>query len=327
MHTLRFRPASGNLKEFVRAYAQRNLDTAGKMVTELCPARLEQTLEFQFASPFDVFRPDGQSCSAARINIVGAYTFGGSKVTFNGKVDSFAVFFQPSGFSRLFGMPMHELSSRVYDGFSVLSTLVDPLWNRLAEIPSFDERVSLTEEFLLKRAAGRPRQEQGREEQASMHRVADYILAARGAVRITDLAREYGLGARQFERRFLRDVGASPKLYARVARFQTALDLKIAMPQRSWLEIAHDAQYHDQTHMIRDFHELAGDVPGRIVAGIGDVRPTALLPCAPDGETGCVPISEESCISIEAVLTQSSAASTAPETAGDCESGLPDGTS
>jgi AraC-like DNA-binding protein len=68
----------------------------------------------------------------------------------------------------------------------------------------------------------------------------------------------------------------TPKLFARIARFQTALDAKLHAPHKSWMSIAHDFGYHDQMHMIRDFEGLSGSSPGRILSELGDTRPPAL---------------------------------------------------
>jgi transcriptional regulator GlxA family with amidase domain len=81
---------------------------------------------------------------------------------------------------------------------------------------------------------------------------------------------------RQLERRFAREIGVPPKSYARIARFQTALDAKLANPRRTWLDIAHQLQYHDQMHMVHDFSALANGSPNRVLATVGDMRPDAL---------------------------------------------------
>jgi transcriptional regulator GlxA family with amidase domain len=85
-----------------------------------------------------------------------------------------------------------------------------------------------------------------------------------------------GLSVRQFERRFLDEIGIAPKLFARVTRYQSALDAKIASPDLSWLTIAHGFGYHDQMHMIRDSQRLSGETPGGILSHLGDMRPEAL---------------------------------------------------
>ncbi len=110
-----------------------------------------------------------------------------------------------------------------------------------------------------------------------MFEIAEHIFLLEGAVHISRLAGDVGLGLRQFERRFRESMGMSPKMFARVARFQSALDAKIAAPQRSWLEIAHHLRYHDQMHMIHDFQQLGGDTPRKLLAQIGDARPVANL--------------------------------------------------
>jgi len=44
---------------------------------------------------------------------------------------------------------------------------------------------------------------------------------------------------RTFERKFVGEMGLSPKLFARLRRFQTALDRKRASGTR-WLDVAHE---------------------------------------------------------------------------------------
>ena len=59
--------------------------------------------------------------------------------------------------------------------------------------------------------------------------------------------------------------GVSPIVFTRIARFESALRLKGSSSLESWTAIAHMLGYHDQMHMTRDFHVLAGDSPGRSI--------------------------------------------------------------
>jgi AraC-like DNA-binding protein len=95
-------------------------------------------------------------------------------------------------------------------------------------------------------------------------------------------------GIRQFERRFAQCTGVTPKLFARVARFQTALDMKIAQPDKIWLRIAHDLCYYDQTHMVLDFKHLTGTSPTQILSQIGDGRPQPLLELQSAGDSALI---------------------------------------
>jgi AraC-like DNA-binding protein len=145
------------------------------------------------------------------------------------------------------------------------------LHQQLAVVRSSPVRVAVAERFLHVQAA---RSSAGNDDLA--RDAASRIFRASGLVRIPDLAAHYGLSLRQFERRFKHGVGIAPKSFSRVARFQAALDTKLLTPHRSWLIIAHDLGYHDQMHMIHDFHELAGAAPTEILAKIRDARPPAM---------------------------------------------------
>ena len=87
------------------------------------------------------------------------------------------------------------------------------------------------------------------------------IVSNQGRVRILDLASHAGLGLRQFERRFADDIGISPKLYARIVRFEAAIRKRTVSSCVNWTTIAHELGYHDQMHMIHDFQLLSGESP------------------------------------------------------------------
>lgn len=95
-------------------------------------------------------------------------------------------------------------------------------------------------------------------------RSAAQVRLSAGCVRVSELADAAGLGIRQFERRFGDEIGITPKLYARIVRFEAALRRKAAAPRLLWTHIAHDLGYHDQMHMVHDFNRLSGDTPSAI---------------------------------------------------------------
>jgi methylphosphotriester-DNA--protein-cysteine methyltransferase len=64
-----------------------------------------------------------------------------------------------------------------------------------------------------------------------------------------------------FQRRFSEYVGISPKLYARIVRFELVLKAKAAAPNMTWMNASHQVGYHDQMHMVHDFREFSADTP------------------------------------------------------------------
>lgn len=82
------------------------------------------------------------------------------------------------------------------------------------------------------------------------------------ALPVCAIASAVGLSERQLRRRFAAAVGYGPRRFGRIMRFQRLLDLIHATgdPIR-WSEIAIDAGYADQPHMINDCVALAGTPP------------------------------------------------------------------
>jgi hypothetical protein len=66
----------------------------------------------------------------------------------------------------------------------------------------------------------------------------------------------------------LRRVGVPPKLYARIIRFNAALDHKLRSPGRKWSRIANDHDFYDQMHLVHDCRAFTGESPARFLAHI-----------------------------------------------------------
>jgi AraC-like DNA-binding protein len=269
MHTLRVRLPRSELRAYVRTFVQRNIGHTTSVVVEPTTAQLEQILAFDFGTPVEALYSDG------RVQVIDATSVGGAQTSFachmhlRAGAESFGVFFQPTGFSLLFGIPICELTNRQGDSSAIVGQSVRTLWNQMGESSSFEDRVLIVEEFLMYRAA----RIQAR---GMITTAADYIFRQHGAGRIADVANRGSTGLRQFEREFHREIGAPPKVFARIARFQSALDAKVSAPKRTWLDIAHSFGYYDQMHMIRDFKSLGRDSPTQLIAQLGDSRPPAL---------------------------------------------------
>jgi AraC-like DNA-binding protein len=234
---------------------------------EPVPAQLEQVLDFELGVLPGVWHRNADV--STEVWIGGAQTsFPGYMELYPG-VESFAIFFQPTGWSQLFSIPMGEFTNRIHDATLVIGDCVRVLWNRLGESSLFEHRVAVIEQFLLNRASCAIRE-------GGIAAAATYLFKQHGAIRVSSLAHRESIGLRQFERRFQQETGASPKAFARVARFQAALDAKLASPTRTWLDIAHSFGYYDQMHMVHDFESLACNTPTQLLAQMGDVRPPAL---------------------------------------------------
>jgi AraC-like DNA-binding protein len=96
-------------------------------------------------------------------------------------------------------------------------------------------------------------------------RAANRIVHAASDERVGDVARAVGLSPRQLERRFRREVGVTPKVLSRVARFQRALRHLTGPDALPAAQAAVAAGYADQAHMIADVSDFSGLSPGRLL--------------------------------------------------------------
>ena len=186
--------------------------------------------------------------------IVGPQTYRRVELQLHGAIESFVIMFQPDGMHRLFSLPMHKLTDQDYEGHSVLGSFSSHVRVRLGNAESFEERVRLVDEMLLRQSLRSPSFD-------GISAASLRTIRSGGRVGMAALADSAGLGVRQFERKFIQQVGMRPKLFARIARFEAALETKACFASRSWTDVAYDFGYYDQMHMIHDFAEFTGETP------------------------------------------------------------------
>ncbi|WP_128913680.1 helix-turn-helix domain-containing protein [Granulicella sibirica] len=172
----------------------------------------------------------------------------------HGSLDTFVIGFQPDGLFRLFGVPTNELTDCDLEAHSVLGSTITRVAEQLGNSTCFSERVRIVEQALVPRALRCSSTD-------AISAAVSAISAARGSAGIPVLASNAGISVRQFERRFLQQVGIRPKLFARIARFEAALEHKVRFSLRPWSEVAHEFGYYDQMHMVHDFADFTGVTP------------------------------------------------------------------
>ena len=87
------------------------------------------------------------------------------------------------------------------------------------------------------------------------------IAEANGNADLDSMACQANMSPRQFRRRCLEESGLNPKRLCRVLRFQHACRIAGTSNRLNWSDIALEAEYFDQAHLIRDFHDYTGLPP------------------------------------------------------------------
>ncbi|GAB2601633.1 helix-turn-helix domain-containing protein [Spirosoma areae] len=186
----------------------------------------------------------------------------------------FQVQFQPGALFWLTGIPSYELTNTFVDAEAVFSTEIRLVNERLSYTRHYTEMIPIVENFLLylvnraKRRVWRPIDKVSRfmlQNPASV----SLVWPGPGGAPLDWLADQACLSQRQFYRQFREREGISPKLYARIARFENAMKLKNARPGLDWLSIAIELGYYDYQHMVRDFKEFTQLTPNAFLEADG----------------------------------------------------------
>jgi len=92
------------------------------------------------------------------------------------------------------------------------------------------------------------------------------IESGHGIVPMHILEKGTGIGARQIERKFMRDIGIGPKAYSRIVRFLSIIQHAKTAARPDWSGLAATHAYSDQSHLVREFKEFSGLTPSAFIA-------------------------------------------------------------
>ena len=250
------RPAPA-LLPFVRYYAHRKARLVDTIAVHPVHARPAPLLIFECGdADSNLYIPSNgrPPIVSPRAVLVGIQTGPRGRLKMRGTVDSFSILLQPDGLDLLFGLPAQEFTDFNVNAECVFGRAISLFHERLAECRSFYERVSVANDFLIRRI-------QLQRVQDGISVAAHQILATAGGGQIAAMAERAGLSERQFRRKFLERVGVNPKLFARITRFEAALNWMARSSSGSWTEVAHRFGYYDQMHMVHECAQFTGETP------------------------------------------------------------------
>jgi AraC-like DNA-binding protein len=123
-----------------------------------------------------------------------------------------------------------------------------------------EQRIDRLEALLLQRMGHSVRTNS----MVDMPYLVSFALENRGHVDVGTLANLAGVSRQHLARLFRERVGVSPKLYCRLARFQSALYYATVGNNVDWAQAALETGYADQSHMIAEFREFSSLTPHQL---------------------------------------------------------------
>lgn len=165
---------------------------------------------------------------------------------------TFLVMFCETGANAFFDIPLHEIynQSIALDNLFLRSQM-DAVCAQLYDCTNDLDRVSVVERFLLSRL--NPHAD------PLVQKAVQLIQQHGGQVKIKQLTELLAISQSQFEKRFRKTVGCSPKKFASITRLRTLLhttNVSSTLTQKGL-----DAGYFDQAHFIKDFKSFTGQNP------------------------------------------------------------------
>jgi AraC-like DNA-binding protein len=238
-------------------FEERSVDLGSATLNWPVPARPHLILDIHLADPFLV-RVDGHPIRhVPETVLVGPQTFPRAQLSMSGSVHVFNILFQPTGLHQLVGVDMNSLIDRDPAASDVFGTSAVRLGDVVRSAPDFFARVRAVEQWLDGVMEKRARSNE------AVYHASTLLINTAGRIRIDDLVRQAGMSASQLQRLFSKQVGMTPKGYARLVRFDRALVARRNARERSWTDILHELGYFDQAHFIREFRTFTGISPTR----------------------------------------------------------------
>jgi len=169
--------------------------------------------------------------------------------------DVVAVRFRPGRAHGFLNLSVAELTDRSAEVGEVWGRPGRLLAERLQETADTRSRLAILERALLERL---PRAES---HVTGLEGAIEHVVARGGDVTVEKLSAVVGSSRQHLARRFPAVVGLSPKMFCRVLRFRAAVESMRARRRASWAQVAAEAGYYDQAHLIAEFRTFAGTTP------------------------------------------------------------------
>lgn len=161
----------------------------------------------------------------------------------------------PLGAYSVLHLPMHRIANQVIEVDDLFGAAGSGLIAQLAEAPDWETRFDLIDDFLFDSA------ESGLRPSTQVSWAWRQLCQSDGRISIGELGKELRVSRRHLVAQFREQVGLSPKLVGRIMRFNRVVSLLRQDDGTRWSRIAHECGYHDQSHLIHDFRQFAGDTP------------------------------------------------------------------
>ncbi|MGN6293284.1 MAG: helix-turn-helix domain-containing protein [Chitinophagaceae bacterium] len=172
--------------------------------------------------------------------------------------EALCVKFKALGIAKLTGINMAHLSNQIVCAEDIWGKEIESLSDAVQSEPTIEKGVALVEKFLLRKYLSTALYDRV----SNVQKAVEVINSYQGNLDIKLLQHKANTTPKTLERNFLHYLGLSPKLYARIVRFnavkaemdQSASNIKLT-------SLAHQFGFYDSSHFTAEFKHFSGHLP------------------------------------------------------------------
>jgi AraC-like DNA-binding protein len=249
---------SGMAGEVVRRYEAHSFSGVAAGFHRGLPSRA-LTFRFSLGEPAEITSmPDPSQPPARFFAFVGGLHSSPALIAHAEQGGGVGLDISPLACRRLFGIPAGSLASVVVALDDLIGTSVTTeLCERLHSVASWADRFRVLDEVLA-RVLSSHEQRRPPPEVVEAWRG---VVASRGRTSVEPVAAHVGWSRRHLASRFQAEIGLSPKTAIRVVRFEWACELLTSSRAPSLADVAARVGFYDQSHLNREWSDLAGCSP------------------------------------------------------------------
>jgi AraC-like DNA-binding protein len=208
---------------------------------------------FHYGDLYKQYMDNGEDVVQPRSCVFGQLTQP-LKIEPTGVTGIFSVRFHHEGFLPFATIPIKEMDDKAISLERLFGTDGTALEKNILQAETTEEKITVVEAFLVNRLNTETFDK-------IVQSTVDTILTVNGKMSVNELSKHTNINRRQLERKFSSAIGLSPKQLSKTIRLQSTLKLILNREFTTLTTLAHEADYYDQAHFIKDFKEFTGLTP------------------------------------------------------------------
>jgi len=255
MDIKRYYPESASLKKLIKYFWVSQCSQTITVNHKILPVS-SIDLIFNFLSPIS-YEKDGIKHDTPGNSFFSGLLSDHILMKQQGPILTIGVSFFPTGFYPFFKIPVSKFKNRTTGLDQILNGPAGKIEQQLHETEEISDKIRLLERFfcgLLDQTATLPQET----------RLLLNHFNSKG-IGVREFCRNHGVHPRTLERMFNKYVGTTPKGFLRLNRFQTALNRLLNHGPGALTPLAHEFNFYDQPHFIKDFKSFTGSSPSRFL--------------------------------------------------------------